>query len=492
MNTYSKIGGAILILTALLLSGCGGSSGGGVSPPPPPPPPPTGGITRTGVAIAVGPITGFGSVIVNGITYDTSAATFSKDGQAATQADLAVGQMVLVQGTIDDDNTNAAAISVTFEDNVEGPVTSVDSINNVIIVLGQTVLLSAGTSFDDNCPAALDDLLGVPAVEVSGPINSNGDIEATRIECRAVAGEFEVTGSVSGLNAGAFTFMINALLVDYSSAAVDNFPGGSLTEGDPVEAKGVTIGAGGELVATRVEFKGSPFDDNEGDHIEVEGFITRFVSDQDFDVFGIPVTTLPGTTVYEGGTAADLGLNLKVEVEGEFNGSGVLVATKVEIQSSTAVRVTGLVDSVSGDVLVILGISVNTDAINTRFEDKTNADVDPLRIGDINTDDYVEARGQELPAGQITASLVERDDARVRSELRGFVEAGGVNRPNMTVLGVSIVTDEATVFKNANAVRFANADEFWAAVGDGSLIDVNGTETGVTTLLAEEVKLEVE
>ena len=233
-------------------------------------------------------------------------------------------------------------------------------------------------------------------------------------------------------------------------------------------------------------------DDNEGDHIEVEGFITRFVSDQDFDVFGIPVTTIPGTTVYEGGTAADLGLNLKVEVEGEFNGSGVLVATKVDIKSSTAVRVTGLVDSVSGDTLVILGISINTDAINTRFEDKTNADVDPLHIGDINTGEYVEARGQELPVGQVTASLVERDDARVLSELRGFVETGGVSRPNLTVLGVTIVTDGSTIFRDSNKVAFANADDFWAAVGDGSLIDMNGTETGVTTLLATEVELEME
>jgi hypothetical protein len=494
MKTYTKLCGATLVLIALLLSGCGGSSGdGGVAPPPPPPPPPpTGGITRTGVAIAVGPITGFGSVIVNGTIYDTSTATFSKDGQDTTQAAFAVGQMVLVQGTIDDDNSNAVATSVRFEDNVEGPVTSVDSVNNIIVVLGQTVLLSAGTSFDDNCPSALDDLLGVPAVEVSGPINSNADIEATRIECRAVAGEFEVTGAVSGLNAGAMTFMINALLVDYSAAALDNFPGGVLTDGDPVEAKGVTIGAGGELIATRVEFKGSLFDDNEGDHIEVEGFITRFISDQDFDVFGIPVTTMPGTTVYEGGTATDLGLNLKVEVEGEFNGSGVLVATKVDIKSSTAVRVTGLVDSVSGDTLVILGISINTDAINTRFEDKTDADVDPLHIGDINTGNYVEARGQELPVGQVTASLVERDDARTRSELRGFVETGGVSRPNLTVLGVTIVTDGSTIFRDSNKVAFANADDFWAAVGDGSLIDMNGTETGVTTLLATEVELEME
>jgi hypothetical protein len=287
-------------------------------------------------------------------------------------------------------------------------------------------------------------------------------------------------------------FNINNLVVDYSAATLDNFPGGVINDGDPVEAKGdTTLGASGELLATRVEFKGAPFADNEGDHIEVEGFITRFVSATDFDVSGIPVTMITGT-VFEGGSAADLGLNLKVEIEGEFDAAGVLNATKIEIKTSTAVRVTGLVDSVSGDTLTILGIIVSTDPVKTRFEDKSAADRDPLRIGDINPADYLEIRGQELPVGEITAFLVERDDADTRTELRGFVELGGVNRPSLTVLGVTVMTDINTVFQDANEVPFANPDAFWAAVGEGSLIDVNGFETGAQMLLAEEIELEME
>ena len=493
MNTQIKIFCAYVALVTLLLAGCGGGGGGGGGITPPPPPPPTGGITRTGVAVSIGPITGFGSVIVNGNTYDTSAATFSKDGQAATQDDFAVGQMVLIVGTIDDDNTNAVATTVEFDDNVEGPVSSVDSINRVLVVLGQTVRITASTSLDDSCPALLDDYLGVAAVEVSGPVLADGTIEATRIECKNVASELEVTGVVSGLDTGAMTFMINALEVDYSTAMLQDFPGGVISDGDLVEAKdsdGGGLGAGGELIATSVEFKGARFGDNEGDHVEIEGFITRFVSATDFDVSAIPVTTT-GTTVYEGGVAGDLGLNLKVEVEGEFNSAGVLVATKVEIKQSTNVRAVGLVDSVTGDTLQILGITITTDTAKTRFEDK-QLDVDPFRIGDINAGDYVEVRGQEFPTGEIFAFLLERDDPRARSELRGFVEVGGVARPNLTVLGVTVQTDGVTVFRDSNEVAFPSADAFWAAVAEGSLINVDGNETGPQTLLAEEIELEME
>lgn len=493
MKTYYKIFCAFIAFVALTLGACGGGGGYGGGSNNPPPPPPSGGITRTGAAVSIGPITGFGSVIVNGNIYDTSGATFTKDGQPATQDDFSVGHMVVVQGTIDDDDTNAVATTVEFDDNVEGPVSNVDSIASVLTVLGQTVHISASTSIDDSCPALLADFLAVAAVEVSGPVRADGSISATRIECKNAIGELEVTGVVSDLDTVAMTFMINALVVDYSAAMPQDFPGGTISDGDPVEAKdenGGGLGGGGELLATSVEFKGGRFGDDEGDHIEVEGFITRFASTTDFDVAGIPATTIAGT-VFEGGTSADLGLNLKIEAEGEFDSAGVLNATKIEIKDSTAVRVVGLVDSVSGDVLQVLGIDITTDTVKTRFEDK-QLDVDPFRIGDVNAGDYVEVRGQEMPVGEIFAFLLERDDPDARTELRGFVETAGVARPNLTVLGVTIETNAATVFKDDNEVVFATADEFWAAVAEGSLVDARGTETGVTTLLATEVELEME
>ena len=481
-----------LVATLLILSACGGGGGGSdTNVVADDDPTPVGGITRTGLAVAVGPITGFGSVIVNGVTYDTDAAEFTSDGVVVTQDDLKAGQYVLVQGTIDDNNTTGTASSVTFDDNVEGPVSSVDSVAGSFVVLGQTVLITGDTSFDDSCPSSLDGLPGVAAVEVSGPVMSDGTISATRVECKAIAGELEVTGTVSNHNAGAQTFRINALVVNYGAAAVDNFPtAGIINDGDPVEAKGNALGDSGELLAIRVEYKGALFAENEGDHIEVEGFITRFVSSTNFDVSGIAVTT-NSSTQYEGGTAGDLGLNLKVEVEGEFDASGTLVATKVEIKQATNIRVTGRIDSISGSTLRVLDIPITTDGLVTRFEDKSDADVDPLSVGDLNVDDYIEARGQEFPAGsgELRALRIERDDPRSETELRGFVEAGGVNRPSLTVLGVTVETNGATVYRDVNN-QLMQPDEFWDAVAEGALVDAKGMETAATTLLAEELELE--
>ena len=494
MNSLPRIIVAFFATAILGTAGCGGGGGsdGGGFTPPPTTPPPTGGITRTG--IAVGPITGFGSVIVNGVTYDTSNATFTKDGQPATQDDFSVGQVVLVKGAIDDDGTNATADSVEFDDVVEGPVSSHNTTTGEFVVLGQTVRIVPTTSFDDT-PACPADLTQAVAVEVSGLADANGVIEATRIECRDATwdGVLEVNGLVSGHNEGAQTFMINGLEVNYSGAAVDDFPTpGVINDGDPVEAKGTAFD-GNTLDATRVQYKGNRFANDDGDHAEIEGFITRFGSATDFDVSGVPVTTT-GSTTFEGGTAANLDLNLKVEVDGDFNASGVLVATKVDIKSATAVRVTGNLDSVSGNTLTILGITVNTESQKTRFEDKSDADIDPLRVGDLNTGDYVEIRGQEQPVGQITALIVERDDPDTRTELRGFVETGGKNEPNLTVLGVTLVTDGGTVYRDSRGETEVamNAADFWATVQVGSLVDGRGTESGDTTLAVTELELQMQ
>ena len=60
--------------------------------------------------------------------------------------------------------------------------------------------------------------------------------------------------------------------------------------------------------------------------------ITRFASVTDFDVGGRAVTTTAATK-YQGGGSSALALNVKVEVEGAVNASGVIVAAQVEIES---------------------------------------------------------------------------------------------------------------------------------------------------------------
>jgi hypothetical protein len=476
------------LICLALLTACGGGGGGSGPAPINDTPEPVSGIGRTG--IAMGTISTFGSIVVNGVHYDTDAATFTVNDQPGSQDDLSVGQVVIVKGSIDDDGTTGSADEVIFDDNVKGPIDSIDGATNQMVVLGQTVVIGPETSFDDSiAPPSLDGLNVGDIVEISGFVDANGNIAATRIELKPAGTPFEVHGLVSNLDTGNLRFNINALVVDYSGATLDNFPGGQISENDLVEAKGDM--SGGELIASSVELENPLADGEDGVHLEIEGFITRFDSSADFEVAGFPVSTT-ANTVFEGGVANDLGLNVKVEAEGEIDGNGVLVAEEIEIRRAKSIRATANVDSVdaANDSLVLLGITTTIDA-GTRLEDKSDAKVEPLTLNDINAGDYVEIRGDEFPAGSgtILATILERDDPDTDAILQGFVAT--VSDPSFTILSVTIVTNGTTVFRDENDIVISSAD-FFSQVATDSLVKATGTETSDTVITADEVEFETE
>ena len=442
---------------------------------------------RAPTVVSHGTITGFGSVIVNGVRFDTSNATFTIDGQLGTQNDLSAGDVVLVQGTIDSSHVDGNAESVSFDDNVEGPIDSIDLGNRSLVVLGQTVLVNDGTSFDDAIAGrSLASLSMGDVVEVSGFVNASGDIVATRIERKQSGGEFEVTGVVQNLNSADLRFNINALIVDYSTAMINDFATGMPSDGDRVEVEGMSFGPGGELVATEVEFKGLEIDLDDVDRVEIEGLITRFVSATDFDVAGQPTTT-NAQTKFEHGTAADLALNLEVEVEGQIV-SGILVADEVEFHRPHNIRIEATVDSVdvAGNTLTLLGITVVVNAV-TRFEDHSSADLETFGLGDINGGDFLEIRGFEEPSGTVVATRVERDDLEPDVKLRGFVES--FIEPDLVILGVTIQTNPATTeFEDVNGDSIT-ATVFFNTVAIGALVEVEGTFDG-NDIIATEVEFE--
>ena len=399
------------------VAACGGGGGGGVA-----------GIDRLGVTS--GTISGFGSVIVNGVRYDTNGADFDIDDGPGDQSDLKVGQQVTIQWDSSDDGVTRSAQSVSYDDLLEGPVEGIDPGAQTLVILGQVVIIDAATSFDDEIvPRDITGLELDDVVEVSGLIDGNGAIRATRIDFSESSDDFEVRGVVESLDPLDSTFIINGLTVDYFD--VINPP--ALANGLFVEVEGDTFDAG-ILIATKVEIEDDGISGaDDGDDGEVEGYITDFVSATNFSVSGVPVTT-NGQTTYEHGVVGDLALNVKVEVEGEVNSSGVLVARKVEFKSgdddddgdddSIDGRVEGNVTAVNtgAGTLAIAGVTVTVTA-ETRFEDQTGAAGQSFGLDDITVGNYVEVRGDPGAGATLTAVIVERDAADTDGLLRGPASA---------------------------------------------------------------------
>jgi hypothetical protein len=441
--------------------------------------------------VVTGAITGFGSVFVNGTRFETSGATITKDGASITQQGLRVGQMVHIQGRIDDRTGQAVADRVRQDDDLEGPITSIDVAGQSFVVLAHTVRITAETSFDDDFTAASIGALSVGLqVEVSGMPDANGDIIATRIEKRdAGVTRLEVLGKVKLLDTVAHRFHIDNLVVDYTTATLGDFGTAGIANDQLVEVKGDALNAAGELVATRVELRNFERHDGSGAfRREVEGLITRFASASDFDVAGRKVATT-ATTVYEGGVAADLALNVKVEAEGAIDANGVLVATKVEFKRGGNAGVAGRIDAIVTDTtgltgtVTVLGVVVTIDS-STRIEDKGDSHVEMFRLTNLAVGDFVRVRGTETGALALKASRFERrrlpSQASQQAYVRGTVR--DLARPNLTILGVSVVTNSATSFDEVTA------DDFFANAA-GRVASARGTQTN-NTITASEVEFE--
>ena len=315
----------LAFLVSLLVVGC--DSGGE----------PVAGIDRGGQrspVTSVGKITGFGSVVVNGVRWDTNSAQIFVDGNPGTEADLSIGQIVRVEG-LRSDQDDGIANSIEADDLLQGVIEEIDGGAGELIVLRQRVTVNNQTAFGSEImPSSLNGLSVGDRVEISGFFDENANILVTHIELDDDADdEDEITGVVENLDIGDFAFEIHGLLVDYSQAVLIELPDGAPENGKLVEVKGVFDAARGVFIATELDTEDLFDDFDDGDELEVEGLITRFASSDDFDLAGISVTTT-ARTEYDNGTAADLAEGVLVEIEGTMNLDAVLVAKEVEFEEA--------------------------------------------------------------------------------------------------------------------------------------------------------------
>lgn len=462
MAGRKRNGCAALVTAAIVLVSCGIDRGG----------------LTDGV---VGTIDGFGSVIVNGVHYVTDGAQITVEGRPATEADLQVGYVVALTATPSPDGVGSTAASINFGYDIIGPLTAVDPAQDRATVLGQTVtvneLTAYGAGIEPASSAGLAQLAPGRILAISGFVGADGRILATRIELAAPDSELKVVGGVSDLDTVAATFVIGNLVVDYRSAGLAGFSDGQPANAMQVEARGATLGANDELVATQIRPRTVPVTVRAGEQLEVEGLIASVVSADQFDIAGFRVVT-NAQTRYENGNATMLAPNVEVEVEGVIDTDGNLVADEVEFESISQLRIEATVDSIdsASGQLTVLGISVLTDSL-TAFEDKSPAELRPFALADIVVGDPLRVVGFESADmhGSLVATKITRQERIEETRLRGVAET--IAEPNFSILGVVIVTDGDTDLE----------DDFFATA-EGQLVEAEGDVT-TGSFVADKVEI---
>ena len=366
-----------------------------------------------------GAIHQFGSIYVNGVRFNTDNAVFIIDRRFGDEAELNIGQVVSVFGPVDSDGENGTALVVTYDDAVEGPISTIDAEAHRLLVLGQTVIINDDTFFSMASNAtSIGDLHKNDEIEVSGFVNAHGNIVATYIGDSDASNGLELTGTITGVDPGSMTFSVNDLQVNYSAANLYDLSYGVPTVGEEVEIVGWRVNASGQLVADQVWAAQPDIVPGNNASGEVEGYITRRRTFAGFEVDGTPVRVTWDTQFVNGGFFG-LRLNRKVEVEGTFNARGVLVAEKIEFKRRARLRHRGRVGAVIGDHVYVNGTAIRVTS-ETAYRDGSVARVRKFNIGDLRIGDVIEIRGYRSN-GELVATRLKRhnEDNRGHRGRRG-------------------------------------------------------------------------
>ena len=427
-----------------------------------------------GTGVSMGTITGFGSVFVNGVEFDTTGTTIIADDVSVAESSLSVGMVVRVNGDVNVDGITGTATRITYDEALQGPINGApvanpDDTEKTLSIFGVDVIAkSNGTVYLNTSYGSLDpnDL-----VEVSGFYDANGDLQATRIEGKGVypgADEGEITGTIINLDSGAMTFGIqgSGVTVSYAGAVdLSDLSGGVPANGQYVEVKGVLTSLTA-ITARKVEDETEGLGDNVAE-ASLEGIITDYVSDASFKVTGVPVNASGATFEPVSLVLAD---GAKVEVEGAIV-NGVLIADEVKSESgevklyanvlstnAAAGTVTLQIPGMGGSVVVVIDS-------RTEIEDEIGNVDSPSEVFGLTAGTFVRIEGYEGASNQVVAKQFKIDTAD-KYLVQGVVDAWD-SGSDLSILGLTFSTASAS-FQRADDTNYANATAFYDDLDIGS------------------------
>jgi hypothetical protein len=531
-----------------LAAGCGGGGGGGTDGPLASRPDVDSGGTSgsgnveggtSGTGVAGGGVNGFGSVIVNGVAYRTSAddptieTSFVGPVAGFAEADLAPGMLVQVDWRRDSDGAPREAERITYLPELIGPVTDgyvhgAGGQPGTLTVAGRTVAVTAATVIDDpyarrtagvtsiRLPAEFS--AGNDRVEVSGyvletdPASGASGIQASRIARVGVAGDGSAPVTVSGIASdsvpGEFRIVdtsVAVVTVAFDAAVVQDealfdAPGsGRIADGAAVR---VTGNLGGDALTSvsdirRVLDDLQPLSTADSVPAEIVGPIT--VPPDDDDVFRVDRQRIrfDSATDIEDVDAVGFGIGRVVRVIGELqptaDGGRILQAERIVVEPEPEVRLEDViadgprVEDTTGNRTFRTRIGVTVQIRPTTIlkdDDDLSAD-GRLDQDDLRPGDAVEVLGYFAYGPVLVAVKLEREDGAGECELEARVrgsEVVGGSRYYTIAQGLVIadVGDASTELK----VRDGRLGEF--EVDDAGNCDVvpSGVDTDGVTISA--------
>ena len=340
-------------------------------------------------------------------------------------------------------STDAAASVFHHDVEVRGVIEALG--DQALTVGGLTFLVNEDTEIEgpDGEDLTFDDLDVGMLVEVEGEFE-DGELVAEEIEVQDGddGGEVEVEGFITAL--GDSTLTVGGLLfrvtpdTDIEGEHGADLEFEDLAVGDFAEVEGHFTSD--DLVADEIEVES-----DQQARIEVEGFIEA-LGDHTLTVGGLVFLVTEATEI-EGPHGQmldfeDLEVGQFVEIEGHFRSDGTLVADEVEVEleDDDEVEVSGVIEELGPDFLVVSGVSF----IVTDTTEVVDDDGQPILFEDLTVGLFVEVHGR-LVEGDLVAIRIEVEDDRQEDEVRAQAALDSVESDAIVLLGQAFLVTDATV-----------------------------------------------
>ena len=467
---------AALLAAALasLLSACGvGQDGTGAAPD----------------TQATGVVTGFGSVVVDGVHYDLSGADISTDGTSGrSQGDLRVGMVVTVSGTLAADGNSGTAAKVVYESLLRGALDETPG-TSALRVLGQRITVDSTTVFEG--VDTLADLRQLDALEVSGFTDPAGGFRATWVRKESTASPSQLTGFISGVNGN--MVQLAGLNVNIANATLEGVSANGLAVGQRVRVLLQAPPAAGAAVATRLLLLDAGLL-GALRRQALHGLVNQWNPTALTLLLDRQNVRLSASTVFQEGTLADIGNGARIAVSGTRGNDGVLAAERVlvfrpAVDGYVRGRVTNI-DRAAQTFAVLVAPAVQVaPSVQVQLQARTvlsdRSLANGLSLANLTTGNEVLVLGW-VTGTRIDAGLVQRLPAitpgvGVGGPASGFTLVNGTL--SLQLLGVAVTaTNNAQYFDAQGAVQ--TQAQFFASLSAGAVVRADGGLIGNTLIAA--------
>ncbi|MFQ5649301.1 MAG: DUF5666 domain-containing protein [bacterium] len=424
-------------------------------------------------------------IVAAGFLFQVDDHTLIQDDKKNPIAlsDIKVGFVVEIRADVSADGSLLATrikIEDFFKDELEitGAIESLGD-NSLVVATFEFVVTDTTLILDDdNNAIAFGDLRVGQVVEIHAELQVDGTLVATKIKVEDVfKDEVELTATIESIGPDSLVLAGITFFVDATTQVLDNntpIPFSTLQVGELVEVKGI-LQADGRLLATRIKVE-----DRIEDEVEITGVIDNLTSSSitvQGQTFGITENTVFFDNDNVQITLNDLAAGLIVEIRGDLQPDGTLVAIRVKIEdrSSNEVEVRGAIEALAADTIRLLGISFVVDNATEVLDDRKN----PIAFSELRVDQTAEVRGLRQPDGTLLATRIKLEEVLLIAGVLQDVVVNGVR-----VAGQEVLFDANTMILGRLNVFLSIED-----LSTGQLVEVRAQKLNSSGFFATKVKV---